>query len=137
MLRNERGVLLCHSRRAFSNVGSLDDAKLVGVLWSLESMGSQRISNVVVAGEFAELFGAVERSQAWPSFLHQIEEIKRGKDSIDGCQLLRVEREVNKGATFIAQSVTKLGLMRSYVQNGHPPWFFQFFVNEKKTLLRQ
>ncbi|XP_009129274.1 uncharacterized protein LOC103854117 [Brassica rapa] len=64
---------------------SLDDAKLVGVLWSLESMGSQRISNVVVAGEFAELFGAVERSQAWPSFLHQIEEIKRGKDSIDGC----------------------------------------------------
>ncbi|KAG2293963.1 hypothetical protein Bca52824_040632 [Brassica carinata] len=72
VIRNDRGIVMCHSRRAFSNINSLDYTKLVVIFWALESMGSQRISNVVVAGEFAELFGAVERPQAWPSFLHQV-----------------------------------------------------------------
>lgn len=50
---------------------SLDKARLVVILWDLESMGSQRLSNIVVAVEFTEMFGAVESPQAWPSFLHQ------------------------------------------------------------------
>ena len=95
MIHNDRGVVMCHSRRAFRNIHSFDHAWLVVILWALESMGSQRISNVVVAGEFAEFFGAVERPQAWPSFLHQVGEIELGNDRIEGCQLLVV-------ATFIA-----------------------------------
>lgn len=104
------------------------------LLWALESMGSQRLSNIIVAGEFSELIGAVDRPQAWPSFLHQVGEIELGKARIDGCRLLVVTRKENRGATFIAQSVTKQGLLRSYVQIGHLPWLFEFFVNENRYL---
>lgn len=72
------------------------------------------------------MLGAVERPQAWPSFLHQVREIELGKDRIEGSRLLVVASQANRGATFIAQSVTKQGLMRSYVQNGNSPWLFEF-----------
>lgn len=132
--RNKRGVVQCHSRRAFSNFHSLDEAKLVVIPWALESMGSQRMSNIIVAGDFSELVGAVERPQAWPSFLHKVGEIKLGMARIEGCRLIYVDNEANKGATFISQSVTRQGLIRSYVQNGHPPWLFELFVNESRFL---
>ncbi|KAG2253050.1 hypothetical protein Bca4012_100705 [Brassica carinata] len=80
------------------------------------------------------MLGAVERPQAWPSFLHQVGVIELGKDRIEGSRLLVVASQANRGATFIAQSVTKQGLMRSYVQNGNPPWLFEFFVNESSNL---
>ncbi|KAH0937894.1 hypothetical protein HID58_005355 [Brassica napus] len=78
-------------------------------------MRSQRMSNIIVAGEFMEMFGAVESPQVWPSFLHQAGKIELGLSKIDGCQLLAVASEANKVATFIAKSVTKQGLVRSYV----------------------
>lgn len=115
MIRNKRGVVLCHSIRAFSNIHSLDEAMLVVIIWALESTGSQRMSNIIVAGEFTEMFGAVEHPQVWPSFLHQAGEIKLGLSKIDGCQLLVVASEQKREATSIAQSVTKQGLVRSYV----------------------
>lgn len=134
VVRNKRGVVQCHSRRAFRNFHSLDEAKLVVILWALESMGSQRMSNIIVAGDFSELVGAVERPQAWPSFLHQVGEIELAMARIEGCRLIYVDNEANKGATFISQSVTRQGLIRSYVQNGHPPWLFELFVNESRFL---
>ncbi|CAG7862052.1 unnamed protein product [Brassica rapa] len=97
-------------------------------------MGSQRMSNIIVAGDFRELVGAVERPQAWPSFLHQVGEIEMGLARIEGCRLMSVVKEANKGATFIAQSVTRQGLIRSYVQIGHPLWLFESFVNESRFL---
>ncbi|KAF2534359.1 hypothetical protein F2Q70_00029077 [Brassica cretica] len=125
VVRNERGVVQCHSRRAFSNIHLLDEAKLVV---------SQKMSNIIVAGDFSELVGAMERPQAWPSFLHQVGEIELAMARIEGCRLISVGNEANKGATFIAQSVTIQGLIRSYVQNGHPPWLFELFVNESRFL---
>lgn len=134
VIRNERGVVLCHSRRAFSNIQSRDQAKLVVILWALESMESHRMSHIIIAGEFCEMFGAVERPQAWPSFLHFAGEIGISMARIVGCKLQVVSREANRGASFIAQSVTKQGLVRSYVQTGYPPWLFEFFVNESRYL---
>lgn len=42
VLRNARGVVICHSRRAFSGIRNREDAKLVVVLWAFENMRSQR-----------------------------------------------------------------------------------------------
>lgn len=61
VFRNERGVVLCHSRRAFSSVGNREDAKLIVVKWAIESMRSQRLSKIIFAGEFGDLFGATMR----------------------------------------------------------------------------
>ncbi|KAF3534700.1 hypothetical protein DY000_02037423 [Brassica cretica] len=134
VIRNERGMVVYHSRRAFSNIKSRDDARLVVILWSLESMRSHKMSNIIIAGEFSEMFGAVERPQAWSSFLYYAGQIKLSMAWIVGCKLQVASRETNRRATFIVQSVTRQGLVRLYVQSGHLPWLFEFFVNESGFL---
>ncbi|KAL0853247.1 hypothetical protein Bca101_058399 [Brassica carinata] len=134
VLRNERVLVPCHSRRAFSGIINRDDAKLVVILWGLESMRSQRQSKVIFAGEFGDLFGAVERSQAWPSFLYQVAQMRKELEGMSDWKLLVVTREANRGIFFIAQSVIKYGLVNSYVAKGYPPWLFEFFFNESRAL---
>ena len=134
VLRNDRGVVLCHSRRAFSGIKNRDEAKLVVVLWAFESMRSQRQSNVIFAGEFGDLFGALQRPQAWPSFHFQRSLMEKELEGILNWKLKVVTREANRGAFFIAQSVIKYGLVNSYVARGHPSWLFEFFVNESRSL---
>lgn len=82
------------------------------------------MSHIIIAGELCEMFGAVERPQAWPSFLHFAGEIGISMARIVGCKLQVVSREANRGASFIAESVTKQGMVRSYVQTGYPPLAF-------------
>ncbi|XP_056841869.1 uncharacterized protein LOC130495000 [Raphanus sativus] len=134
VLRNDRGVVLCHSRRAFSGIKNREDAKLVVVLWAFESMRSQRQSNIIFAGEFADLFGALQRPRAWPSFLYQTSVMEKELEGITNWKLKVVTREANKGSSLIAQSVNKYGLINSYVARGHPSWLFEFFVNESRGL---
>lgn len=134
VLRNERGVVLCHSRRAFSGCRNKEEAKLTVVLWAIESMRSQRLTRVTFAGDFSELFGAAMRPEAWPSFLFQSGCIGRELEGIEEWKLEVVTREANRGAYFIAQIVTKLGLVNSYVARGHPDWLFELFVNESRNL---
>ncbi|KAF2586779.1 hypothetical protein F2Q70_00034620, partial [Brassica cretica] len=97
-------------RRAFNNIKSRGEARLVVILWSLESMRSHKMSNIIIADEFSEMFGAVERPQAWPSFLCYAGQIELSMVGIVGCKLQVANRETNKGTTFIAQSVTRQGL---------------------------
>ncbi|XP_018514383.1 uncharacterized protein LOC108871860 [Brassica rapa] len=134
VLRNERGVVLCHSRRAFSACKNREDAKLIVAKWAIESMRSQRQSKVIFAGEFGDLFGATVRPEEWPSFQVQSSEIRKELEGIEDWKLLVVNREANRGAVFIAQSVTNLGLVNSYVARGPPSWLFEFFVNESRNL---
>ncbi|KAJ4887307.1 hypothetical protein Rs2_27055 [Raphanus sativus] len=68
MVRNDRGEVMLHSRRAFSGINSLQEAKHVGLLWAIESMGSHRLENVCVEVEAPELVGVVERPGVWASF---------------------------------------------------------------------
>lgn len=56
VVKNHRGVVLIHNRRAFSNIGSLDEARLVTILWAVESMTSLHYNKVVFAGDFKEIF---------------------------------------------------------------------------------
>ncbi|KAH0926297.1 hypothetical protein HID58_018553, partial [Brassica napus] len=63
-------------------------------------------------------------------------EIELAMARIEGCRLISVGNEANKGATFInVQSVTRQGLIRSYVQNGHPPWLFELGVGYDPALV--
>lgn len=53
---------------------------------------------------------------------------------INGVEFQKVSREANRGASLIAESVTRKGLTQSYVSRGHPQWLFDFFVNESRFL---
>lgn len=99
-------MVLFHSRRAFSNIGYLDEARLATVLWPVESMTSLNY-NKIFAGAFKELFLAVQKPHQWPALGYQAGELKRKLALMEEFQLLRVTREENIGAAFIAQSVTR------------------------------
>ncbi|XP_056847395.1 uncharacterized protein LOC108815665 [Raphanus sativus] len=134
VLRNERGVVLCHSRRAFSGCKSREDARFVVVMWDMESMRTQRQTKVIFAGECGDLFGATSRPEAWTSFQFQSTAMLNELKGIAEWKLMVVSRETNRGAFFIAQSVTNLGLVNSYIARGHPEWLFELFVNESRNL---
>ncbi|XP_048628012.1 uncharacterized protein LOC125608690 [Brassica napus] len=131
VLRNGRGVVVCHGRRAFSAITSKDQAKLQVVLWTVESMRSMRFDKVVFAGEMEDLFGAVNRPQAWPSFLFQVGEIESEARGIEDVRWQVITKDQNGGATFIAQSVTNQNRMQSYVARSHPIWLSGFFASER------
>lgn len=87
MLRNEKGMVLCHNRRTFSGINIWEDAKFVAMMWALESMRSQRQSKIIFAGKFKDLFGATVRPQAWPSFFNSFPKDLRWKRNCEGSKI--------------------------------------------------
>lgn len=75
VVRNKREVVLYHSRRAFAEIKSKDEANLVAFLWAAESMTSLKLEKLIMASEMEELFGAVLRPHQWPSFSFQRPEV--------------------------------------------------------------
>ncbi|KAG2287406.1 hypothetical protein Bca52824_047010 [Brassica carinata] len=134
VVRNHRGVALTHSRRAFSQVGSLDDARLKTLLWALESMMSMCYDRMVFAGDFKELFLAFQNPHKWPALRFQVEEMRILLSRMKEFQLKKVSIEENRGASFIAQSITRQNRSQSYVAIGHPSWLGELFVNECRFL---
>lgn len=120
VLRNHRGVVLLHSRSSFAQVPNREDAKLRSILWAMESMISLRLNKIVFAGQFKEEFGATLSPSEWPSFAFQSDEIRRALQAMNDAQLLVVSPKSNRGASFIAQSVTREERHHSYVAAGPP-----------------
>lgn len=84
-----------------------DEAKLTTYLWAVESMTSLQFNKIIFAGDFKEMFCAVDKPHEWPAFRHQGEEIKLKLNNLmEEYQLMVVNCEENKGAFFIAHSVT-------------------------------
>lgn len=91
-------------------------------------MASLHHNKIIFAGDFKEIFQAVQKPHHWPDFECQAEELKRKL-----CLLRCVAREENRGASFIGQSVTREKRLHSYVAAGPPAWLFEVFVNESVT----
>ncbi|KAL0796837.1 hypothetical protein Bca101_068214 [Brassica carinata] len=134
VIRDHRGVSKFHSRKSFVQVQTLEDAKLQALLMTSESVSSLRLNKVVFAGEFSELFGAVMKPHEWPSFLFQRDEFIKSLESLAEWKVLVISKEANRGASFIADSVHRLGFVQSYVASGHPVWLDDLFQSESHSL---
>lgn len=134
VVRNHRGVVIMHSRRVFSEIRNLDEARSVSILWAAESMTSLHLNKVVFAGDFKDIFLAVKKPLQWPLLRSKVKELNQLLHLMSDFQLKSVLKEENRGAAIIAQSVTREGRVQSYVANGHPSWLFEFFVNESRFL---
>ncbi|KAG2239157.1 hypothetical protein Bca52824_090017 [Brassica carinata] len=97
-------------------------------------MRSQKVSRVTFAGDFKELFGAVSRPAAWPSFAQLGDNFRRAVEGINAWDILVCKVKANRGASIIAQSVRKYGFTQSYVASGHPLWLHDLFVDERSSL---
>lgn len=114
VVRNDRGVVLLHSRSSMAGVRNKEEANLKAILWAVESMSSLRLNKIIFAGQFEKEFGALA--------------------GLNEVQLLVITRGANRGASFIAQSVIRENRQHSYVAAGPPQWLFEVFVNESRGL---
>ena len=120
MVKNDRGMVLEHSRRAFVGVLSLNQAKLKVWLWVLESMRSLRKKKVVFVSTAEDIVEAIERPTLSPALQYEAEEIKSGLKAFEAWELRIGGLEAVRSVSFIAKSVRSLGMMQSYVAAGHP-----------------
>lgn len=130
VVRNHRGVVISHSRRAFSNITQLQEVRFTTLGWAVENMTSMHYNKIIFAGDFKEFFLALKKPHEWPAMRYQGDELQRLLRLMEEYQLKCVKPKENRGTAFIAQSVTRQGRTRSYVANGNPEWLFEFFVNE-------
>ncbi|KAG2289917.1 hypothetical protein Bca52824_049521 [Brassica carinata] len=120
--RDNNGVALIHSRRAFSNAQDPLTAALISLLWSINDLRSLRMDKIIFETSSYCLRDA---------FLHPVansphrELITAILNSLKGFVDWRVEHVVpdnNKVASLIATSVTKKHRYQSYVASGAPSW---------------
>lgn len=119
VVRNHRGVVVIHSRRAFSNISSLEEARFTTLSWAVESMTSLHYNKAIIAGDFKELMLALRKPHLWPVLDFQVGEVSKLLEGIGEVKLRWAGREENRGVTFIAQSVTRQKRLNSYVASGH------------------
>lgn len=131
IVRDCRGVVKLHSRRAFRGVNSLLEAKHLGVVWTVESMVSHKINKVLFEVEAPELVGVITKPRDWPAYRGFGSEILKVLQRIGEWELQYVSREANKSAFLIARSVTMELRIHSYVAQGGPEWLRGFLDEEE------
>ncbi|KAL0734367.1 hypothetical protein Bca4012_010577 [Brassica carinata] len=57
-----------HSRKSFTCILSMKEAKMQTISWAIESLEAHRLDRVVLGIEDSVLVGLLERPKAWSSF---------------------------------------------------------------------
>ncbi|KAG7598336.1 Ribonuclease H domain [Arabidopsis suecica] len=120
VVRDEEGVVILHSRRAFANVENRDEANTQCLLWCIDSIHSHKLNKVIFAMDFPKIVKIVERPKAWPSFSHLYSEIMVRMDFVQDWRLIFEDPSSNRGAFLIAQSASLEVFAQSYVATGGP-----------------
>ena len=131
IVRDSRGVVELHSRRAFCGIDSLLEAKHLGLVWAIESIASHKINKVIFEVEAPELVGVTMRPRAWPAFRGFVAEILGVLQRLGEWELQSISRESNKCDFLIARSVTTEQRLQSYVAQGEPEWLRRCFDEER------
>lgn len=77
VLRDDKGRVLLHSRRSFSNIHSLIEAKFQSIMWAIDSMISHKINFVIFASEAIEMVNALIKPKEWPFLQYYATEINK------------------------------------------------------------
>lgn len=131
ILKNDKGKVLKHSRRAFVEVNSVGQAKLQLWMWVLESMKSLKKKKVRLVSSCRDMIEAIEKPALWPAIQFETGEIKRELKAFEAWELRTGSWSTIRCASFIAQSVRKFGFTQSYVVAGHPRWLDRFYGNDR------
>lgn len=110
IVKDENEKVLMHSRRAFSNVKSVGEAKLQVWMWVLESMKSLRKTKVIFLSTFGDFVEAIEKPGLWPVLQFEAHEMKRELRTFEAWELRIGLPASVRCASFIAQIVRSLVL---------------------------
>lgn len=131
IVRDYKGDTILHSRRSFADVWDLQEAKMMALRWTLESMVSHRLDNIIVAGEDAVLLKVIERPRAWPSYTSEYHSLRTLLSRFSGWKSKVETRSSNRCAFLMAKSVLQLQWGQSYVARGDHGWLADLLLSYK------
>lgn len=131
IVKNERGRVLHHSRRAFVKVKTREEAKLQVWLWVVESIKSLKKKKVVFISTFDDIVEAINKPALRPALQFEASEINRELKDFEAWELRIGVVATVRCASFIAQSVRRMGFYQSYVAAGHPRWLDHMYASER------
>lgn len=94
-------------------------------------MKSLKKKKVIFVSAFGDLVQAVHKPVMWPALQFEVSEIGRELEEYEASELRLGSFEELRCASFIAQSVRRLGFHQSYVALGHPRWLDHMYVTER------
>ena len=131
VLRDERGVVILHSRRLFSQMENLDHAKFSVLSWAIESLAFHRQVKVVFAFSDLSVVEMINNPIRWPAFSHVSSALLAILSTIKEWKLVFEFQVANRGAFLIAQSALHPSFAQSYVARGPPLWLYELFDVER------
>lgn len=121
-MRDEKGVVLYHSRRSFSGISSLLQAKLVAIQWAAEAMCDLKLKNVILESAEVEVKNAMAHPLLYLGNYTDCSYALATIHSMVGGSLQFVSVSCNTLATAIAISVTRDRRHQTYVARQGPCW---------------
>lgn len=131
IVRDHHGDTILHSRRSFADVNSKQEAQLVALRWSLDSLAAHRFDRIIIAGEDATLLKVIGRPKAWPSFTSEFITLRSCLNHFTSWKSKVESRFANRCAFSIAKSAHQLQWGQSYVARGCPQWLSSLFLDDK------
>lgn len=107
VLRNNKGKVLIHSRRAFSTITSKDEANFHALSWAIQSMSDHKLNRVILALDDDTFTKVILRPKAWPNFRCQHLQLMEKLSNLEWWRVVKEDRLSNRGAFLIAQSVIR------------------------------
>ncbi|KAL0762654.1 hypothetical protein Bca101_078805 [Brassica carinata] len=133
IVRDERGLVLCHSRRSFSLVGSLYQANVMALQWAAEAMRDLKFKKVVMEFSALEVQKAMVGSLLCSRTNQSCSYVLATIFSIREAKINFVSSSCNLIANLIAVSVTRDQRLQSYVARNGPAWLSSQICEEAST----
>ncbi|KAG7556816.1 Zinc knuckle CX2CX4HX4C [Arabidopsis suecica] len=105
VVRDSSGIVLLHSRRAYTQVHSLFEAKVKSWHWALESMSWHNLQHVTFGASSFEIIQALTNLKDWPAITGHIAELLSFTKDKPNWFALMEDPAANRPAFEIANSV--------------------------------
>ncbi|KAG5402043.1 hypothetical protein IGI04_016650 [Brassica rapa subsp. trilocularis] len=122
VVRDARGIVLLHSRRAFANVSSLQQANVMALHWAAEAMSDLKLKKVVFEFSALEVKKAMDHPLLCFGHFQPVSHALSAIYSIRDAKISYVTSSCNLIANLIAVSVTRDQRYQSYVARNGPAW---------------
>ncbi|CAL9226107.1 unnamed protein product [Arabidopsis halleri] len=132
VVRDATGTVLLHSRRSYSQVHSLFQAKVKSWEWALASMDQHHFDKVTFGASSHEIIKALHKPKDWPVWTGHIVELLHLTKNRPNWFMMMEPRQCNNGAFEIAKSVITGMRWQSYVSRSFPCWLRNLFDEERE-----
>ena len=133
LVRAENGRVVMHSRRAFPCLSSSLDAELNALLWSVESLASHHLDNVIFESSSLDLRRALLQPHHFPQHQVLISLILQRLNGFQAWSVDFVKSSRNLSVISIATSVTSDNRHQSYVASSGSFWLNNLLQKEALT----